>query len=136
MRANADITIYNKYFDKASRLDKYQRTVLKGVFFDNKKAVNTIKSGMENADEAMIVIPFSVNSNKTYKNPIEFQKLIDKSNYFTLQEGDRVVKGDIDFEITGKLSELDKNYDAYTITSVDTKDFGSLRMRHWEVGAK
>lgn len=136
MRTNADITIYNKYFDKASRLDKYQRTVLKGVFFDNKKAVNTIKSGMENADEAMIVIPFTVDSNKTYKNPIEFQKLNDKSNYFTLQEGDRVVRGGIDFEITGKLSELDKNYDAYTITSVDTKDFGSKRMQHWEVGAR
>lgn len=136
MRTNADITIYNKFFDKTSRMDKYQRTILKGVFFDNKKAVNRIQSGMENADEAMIVIPFSVTSNRSYKKLMEFQNLTDKSNYFTLQEGDRVVKGAINFEITGKLSELDKNYDAYTITSVDTKDFGSIRMRHWEVGAK
>lgn len=136
MKTNADITIYNKYFDKISRMDKYQRTILRGVFFDNKKAVNRIQSGMENADEAMIVIPFSVVSNKSYKGPIDFEKLEDKSNYFTFREGDRIVKGAINFEITGRLSDLDKNYEAYTITSVDTKDFGSKRMQHFEVGAK
>ncbi len=68
--------------------------------------------------------------------PKEFEKLEYKAGYFTLQEGDRVVKGAIDFEITGKISDLDKEYEAFTITSVDTKDFGSLYMRHWEVGAK
>lgn len=136
MRTNADITIYNRYFDKATRLDKYQRTILYGVFWDERKAVNRLQNSLEDADEVTIIIPFAVTADKRYVAPKEFEKLQDKSNYFTLQEGDRVVKGAVDFEITGKVSDLDKEYEAFTITSVDTKDFGSLHMRHWEVGAK
>lgn len=136
MITNADITIYNRYFDKETRLDKYQRTVLYGVFWDERKAVNRLQSGLVDADEVSIMIPFSIETDKVYVPPKEFEKLADKSNYFTLQEGDRVVKGAVDFEITGKVSDLDKEYEAYTITSVDTKDFGSPHMRHWEVGAK
>lgn len=136
MRTNADITIYNRYFDKATRLDKYQRTILYGVFWDERKAVNRLQSGLEDADKVTIIIPFAVTTDKKYAPPKEFEKLDDKSDYFTLQEGDRVVKGAVDFEITGKVSDLDKEYEAFTIISVDTKDFGSLHMRHWEVGAK
>lgn len=136
MITNSDMTIYNKYFDTATRLDKYQRTVLYGVFWDDKKAVNRLQSGLQDADEVLIVIPFSVSSNRQYIPPKEFLRLEDKSGYYTLQEGDRVVRGDIEFEITGKVSELDDLYEAFTVTSVDTKDFGSLHMRHWEVGAK
>ena len=136
MRTNADVTIYNRYFDKETRLDKYQRTVLKGVFWDERKAVNRLQSGLEDADKVTIIIPFAVTTDKKYAPPKEFEKLEDKTGYFTLQEGDRVVKGAIDFEITGKVSDLDKEYEAFTIISVDTKDFGSLHMRHWEVGAK
>lgn len=136
MRSNADVTIYNRYFDKETRLDRYQRTVLYGVFWDERKAVNRLQSGFEDADEVTIVIPFRVATDKKYVVPKEFEKLEDKAGYFTLQEGDRVVKGAVDFEITGKVSDLDKEYEAYTITSVDIKDFGSPHMRHWEVGAK
>jgi len=135
MRTNTDITIYNRYFDKATRLDKYQRTILYGVFWDERKAVNRLQSGLEDADKVTIIIPFTVAADKKYAPPKEFEKLEDKTGYFTLQEGDRVVKGAIDFEITGKVSDLDKEYEAFTIISVDTKDFGSLHMRHWEVGA-
>ena len=136
MRTNADITIYNRYFDKTTRLDKYQRTILYGVFWDERKAVNRLQSGLEGADKVTIIIPFTVATDKKYAPPKEFEKLEDKAGYFTLQEGDRVVKGAIDFEITGKVSDLDKEVEAFTIISVDTKDFGSFHMRHWEVGAK
>jgi len=136
MKTNTSITLYNKYFDKATRMDKYQRTILENVFFDDRKAVNKLQSGMENADEAMIVIPFSVISNRSYKRPMEFQNLIEKTSNFTLKEGDRIVKGAINFDIEGRLSDLDKNYEAYTITSVDTKDFGSPRMQHFEIGCR
>lgn len=136
MITNSNITIYNRYFNSTTRLDSYQRTILQGVFWDDKKAVNQIQSGLQDADEVLIIIPFSVNSDKQYISPKEFEKLEDRTGYFTLREGDRVVRGAIDFEITGKVSDLDKEYEAFTITSVDTKDFGSPHMRHWEVGAK
>ena len=60
MRTNADITIYNRYFDKATGLDKYQRTILYGVFWDERKAVNRLQSGLEDADKVTIIIPFAV----------------------------------------------------------------------------
>ena len=135
MRTNANITICNRYFDKATRLDKYQRAIPYGLFWDERKAVNRLQRGLEDADKVTIIIPFAVATDKKYVPPKEFEKLEDKAGYFTLREGDRVVKGEIDFEITGKVSDLDKEYEAFTITSVDTKDFGSLHMRHWEVGA-
>jgi len=136
MITNSNITIYNRYFNPTTRLDSYQRTILQGVFWDDKKAVNRIQSGLQDADGVLIIIPFSVNSDKQYISPKEFEKLEDRTSYFTLREGDRVVRGAIDFEITGKVSDLDKQYEAFTITSVDTKDFGSPHMRHWEVGAR
>lgn len=136
MKTNSDITLYNKYLDKETRLDKYQRTVLKGVFWEDKKAYNRLQSGLESADEVSIIVPFKVPLERQYLSPKEFEKAIDKSSYFTLQETDRVVKGIIDYEITSKVSDLDKEYEAFTITSVDTKDFGSNHMRHWELGCK
>ncbi len=136
MYTNSNMTIYNKYFDKATRTDKYQRTVLYGVFWDDKKAMNRLQSGLENADEVFIAIPFAVSSKRQYIAPKEFERLEDKSNYFTLKEEDRIVQGEIDFEITGKVSDLDKQYEAFTITSVDTKDFGSPHMKHWEISGR
>lgn len=136
MKTNADVTIYNKYLDKSTRLDIYKRTVVHDVFWDEKKAYNRLQSGLESADQVLLLIPFDYSSNSEYLSPIEFEKLEDKTSYFTLQIGDRIVKGEIDFEITGKVSDLDKLYDAFTITSVDTKDFGSPHMRHFEVGGK
>lgn len=136
MISNADVTIYNKYLDKDTRLDKYKRTVIYDIFWDEKKAYNRLQSGLESADHVLLLIPLEMPSNSRYVSPMEFQKLEDKTNYFTLHVGDRIVKGDIDFEITGKVSDLDKNYGAFTITSVDKKDFGSPHMRHFEISGK
>lgn len=136
MRTNADITIYNKHLDTTTRLDKYKRTTIYNVFWDEKKAYNRVQSGLESADKVLLLIPFDYSSQDEYISPREFEKLEDKTGYFTLQDGDRIVRGDIDFEINSKISDLDREYEAFTITSVDTKDFGSPHMRHWEVGGK
>ena len=133
MYSNSDITIYNKYFDKATRLDKYKRTVIKNVFWDEKKAVNRLQSGLESADHVLLLIPFDYTSQAHYVSPREFKGLEDT---FTLNIGDKVVKGEIDFEVDSKISDLDKLYETFTITSVDKKDFGSPHMRHFEVGGK
>lgn len=133
MRTNADMTIYNKVFDKATRMDKYQRTTLYGVFWDESKAYNRLQSGLESADKVFIVVPFSTPAEREYISPKEFEKLDDTTDYFTIREEDRVVKGRIDLEID-KSTDLDREFEAFTITSVDTKDFGSFHMQHWELG--
>lgn len=136
MITNNNVTIYNKYFDEATRLDKYKRTVIENVFWDEKQASNRLQSGLKDADKVLLLIPFDYTSQDEYISPREFEKLEDKTGYFTLQIEDRMVKGDIDFEITSKPSDLDREYEAFTITSVDKKDFGSYHMRHFEVGGR
>ena len=129
MVTNADCTVFNRYVDKTEHIEKYKRTVLRGVFWEDTKAVNVIKSGMSDADSAAIYIPFR----NGYKPPLEWEKNAPEG--FTLRPGDRVVKGEIAF--SGTMAELSKQFDSVlTITSVDTCDFGSAAMRHWEVGAK
>ena len=131
----SNITIYNKVYDDDKGYDTYQRTVIKGVHFEDSKGANVIKSGLENADRASIYVPFKSEMSRQYLSPIEFKKLDDKSKYFTFEKGDRLIKGDIDFEPTTEKS-IDENYDAFTITSVDIFDFGSENMRHFELGAR
>lgn len=135
MRTNTSFTIYNKYVDE-NRLDAYSRTVIEEAFWDSKKAVNKLKSGLETADEINILVPFDYISDKEYIEPKEYKKLEDKSLNFTFNEGDKVVKGIISFEIVGTPKELEKAFEVYEITSVDPKDFGSYKMRHWKLGGR
>lgn len=132
----SDMTVYNKYYDNVAGHDKYQRTIIKNVHWEDTKAANVIKSGLENADGIFISIPFLSETSRAYIKPKEFSKLSDKTGNFTLQAGDRIVKGSIDFEITGAIKNLDESFEAFTITTVDTFDFGSPHMHHWEVLAK
>lgn len=133
MYTNADVTIYNRYFDKETRLDKYKRTVMRNVFFDEKKASNRLQSGLESADHVLVLIPFE---SVTQAEFVPYRDFKGAKDTFTLQTGDKIVKGELEYEIDGGITDLDKKYETFTITSVDTKDFGSPHMRHWEVGGK
>lgn len=129
-------TIYNHYTDPQTKLDQYQRTVLRGVFWDSAKGANIRKSGMESADSVTLIIPKRVRATGQYMKPKEWQRLADKTGYWTLQPGDRIVKGIVETEIEKVSSELDKQYDdVLTITNVDEKQYGG-NMAHWEVGGK
>jgi hypothetical protein len=128
-------TVYNKWFNPSTRRDEWRRTVLTGVFFDNTRGVNFNKTGSSSADKARVLIPFAANAgSKTYKDPIAWATFPDYS--WTLQSGDRIIKGQVTYEVIFKPSELDERYnDVLTVTGVDKKDFGG-GMAHWEVGAK
>lgn len=159
-----EITIFNKKYDSKLKDDVYIRTYLSGVNVDLKKAVNIIKSGLQNADSGTIIIPEEVDTqDKEYKKPIQFQKLSVKAltvgqvvqltvseihnikvklltgenQFWTLQSGDIVVLGLVKYDINEEktIANLRQNYDdVYEITTVDTKLKGGLP--HWEVGVK
>lgn len=131
-----DMTIYNRVYVPELRRDVYQRTILSGVFWDETGAINRIASGIQDIDEVTIVIPFAVESEREYLSPDEFDREEDKSLYYTIKPQDRVIKGEHEYEIVEKVSELDELFDAHIILSVDKKDFGTSMLRHWEVGAK
>ena len=118
-------------------------TVLRGVFLDANKGTNVVKSGLDSADAATLYIPFSVEAvdgitgeAKRYVGNMEFWRTDDKAGLWTLGVGRNT------FFVKGEVVEPDKNleyiamaYDnVYTISKVDTKDFGSPALRHFECG--
>ncbi len=130
---NDTVTVYNKYKDGA--VEKCQRTVLKSVFWNSIKGAVMRKTGVTSADSLQLIIPCNIRTNRAYKPPKEWARLEDKAEYWTLQSGDIVVKGDMQYEVIKSSSELKEFDDCLTISSVDHKSFGGS-MAHWEVSAK
>lgn len=110
---NADITIYNEYYDIASGYDKYQRTVIEGVDWQGKRNATVTDKGLLLADSVLVILDKLDN----YISPKKFKKLsnVDRIDYFTLSVGDKIVKGESDFEITGvkpnSIADLESNFD-------------------------
>lgn len=141
MITNTDITLYNKYYDTEDKCIKYKRSYLNGVNYRGGYGTNTSSKSINNNDENIIYIPFSVYSgNKKYIKPKSYEILSksERENYFTLNSGDIVVKGIIDFELTNEkgnnLKFLNEFYDdVSTVNNVKTYDCGSDYMKHWKV---
>jgi hypothetical protein len=140
MRTNTSCTVYNKYVTAGNAL--YQRTVISAVEWENRKAVNVIKSGLLEADSAVIFIPSS--NVTTYLKPKAWQALSTKTGKWTLQNGDVIVKGTVTDEIHAAvvsppsaaftMTDLKAKYDdVITVHSVDTFDLGSTALQHWKV---
>lgn len=127
---NADITIYNKYYDFANDVDRYQRTVIKGVNWQGKRNGTVGDKGLMLADSTIIFIDKLDN----YVSPKKFAKLTDveRTNYFTFAPGDKIVKGEVDFEVTGvkpyRLADLENEFD----NVIDIKSVNELS-GHFEV---
>jgi hypothetical protein len=128
------MTLYNKYI--ASGSEKYQRTVIPAVAWENRKAANVIQSGLLAADSVVVYVPLAMGAD--YLKPNAWNALTIKTGKWTLAIGDVLVKGTVTDEIiTGfTMTDLKAKYDdAVTVHSVDTMDIGSLAMRHWQIGA-
>ena len=136
MITNADLTLYNKYYDPNTKAESYQRALIVGVVWENRKAANVLKSELISADQVAIYIPFARGAN--YLQPIAWQALTNKAGKWTLQVGDFVVKGIVTDTISGAFTITDlkaKYNDVLSIKSVDTMDRGNARMQHWQIGA-
>ncbi|CAM2828433.1 DUF6751 domain-containing protein [Hathewaya histolytica] len=124
------ITIYNKYYSTKDDIDKYQRTVIKGVNWQGKKHATVSDKGLLLADSTLIFIDKLDN----YISPKKFAKLSDpeRPNYFTFTQGDKIVKGEVYFEITGvkpyRVADLEQNFDDV----IDVKSV-SIMDTHMEV---
>jgi hypothetical protein len=130
---NCDITIFNKYI--SARVEVWRRSIIRNVGWQATKAVSGTKAGYLASNVATVFIPFAGNTDK-YAPPKYWQYDLDG---WTLQEGDVIVRGEVPEDITSTFSITDlraKYDDVVTITSVDSMDFGSLNVRHWEVGCK
>ena len=141
MITNSDLTIYNKYLNKETERTEYIRTHIYGVNFQVKTMVAVADKGLNSANIATIFIPMNAYfSNKKYIKPKAFKNISpsDKGDFFTFEEGDIIVKGICDFELSSKnLNELKNNFDdVYSLISIETNENGSEHMHHWKIGAK
>lgn len=148
MYAPHTVTLYNVIqetdLESFEDVERVYITFLRGVFLDAVKAVNVRVSGQESADAVSLFIPFDVEAvdattgePKEYAAPQDFWRADDaeRQGLWTLSyEG----HGGETFFVRGEVVEppdvaraMD---DAYNVTKVDLKDFGTPRMRHWEVG--
>ncbi|MBA4507941.1 DUF6751 family protein [Clostridium sporogenes] len=110
---NANITIYNRYYDFTSDTDKYQRKVINGVNWQSKRNGTITDKGLLLEDSTLIFIDKLDN----YVSPKRFAKLSneERTNYFTFTPGDKIVKGEVNFEITGikpyRIADLETEFD-------------------------
>lgn len=127
---NSDITIYNRYYDNSLGADRYQRTVIKGVNWQGKRNGTVSDKGLLLADSTLIFVDKLDN----YVSPKRFAKLSDEDRikYFTFAIGDKIVKGEVDFEITGvrpyRIADLENEFDDV----VDIKSINPLS-GHFEI---
>ena len=113
MITNSSLTIYHKYFDKVSKVDKWKRQKIKNVWWYGGKGAN-YNRGLEDANEVKIRIPKDIN---------------DLSD-LEVEIGDILVKDIIDKEISMQ-SDL-KSYKTYNITSIIDNDTGLNKHIHIE----
>lgn len=124
MYTNTDITYYACDED-----GKYTRHEIKGVFWDDVKQSNIIKSGLSTVDSVKIFIP---------------AENLPAGIKFTTGK-DLIVKGITNFEIdntsqatiSASLKSLKETYDrVVTVSTVDDKLYGSPRMQHIQLSCK
>lgn len=126
MMTNTSMSIYNKYTNPLTKEVTYKKHLIKEVFWDDSLGIN-LNTGYENADKVNIYIPFNKNDLSKYKQSKQYD-----GNGWTIQNGDFIVKGNIDINEVEKIKDLN-NYEVFEITVVDVKDFGSDNMQHFEI---
>lgn len=144
------VTVYNAHENVDTLKNEYNITVLEGVLLDISKGANVMKSGLENADAAILFVPFSVKAvngitgkRQTYLEPKEYERAENKGLHWTLRTGGQSSSKDC-FFVKGRVVEEDADFqainayhdDVYRVSSVDPRDFGSADMQHWEVGGR
>lgn len=129
---NSDCTIINRTLD-SSRKDMYLYTYIDKCFWDSVKGSSKSQLGLKEADQGLIV--FFMKDIPNYLSPHKWKISNDKDIYFTLNVGDKIIKGIVDKTIPYK--DIEKNYDdCLTITTIDKKIFGDELFDHIEVFAK
>jgi hypothetical protein len=141
MKTNADITIYNRGFDPIERVERWYKTILRGVSWRGKRKLHQRGLAIAEEDAISIRIPENVNQGgKSYLPPFVWAKLKREECFcfWTVQSGDSVFYGALDEAPceTDSLSDLSEEYpQRITVFSeADNRDSRlSERMRHWKV---
>lgn len=123
---NTKMSVFNRYKEPITKNIVFKKHVIENVFWDNSNNVN-LYNGYDKADKVNVFIPKYKNDISNYVTP----KLYNGSNW-TLNNGDLIIKGEVTENEVSGIKDL-SNYEVFTITTVDDKDFGSPNMHHFEI---
>lgn len=128
---NTSMSVFNKYTEPFTKDVVYKKHLVKEVFWDDVVGVNS-NTGFENNDKVSVYIPFDKNEKdlEGYIEPKQYN-----GNGWTLQNGDFIIKGDVDIDEVEGIKELSA-YEVFEISEWSKKDFGSYNMHHFEVMGK
>ena len=126
MITNTSMSVFNKNTDEKKNVF-FKKHVIEHVFWDDSKGVN-LNHGYENADDVNVFIPKDVNNLTEYVEAKQYN-----GTGWTLQNGDFIVRGNVEEDIVEGIKDLQKKYNTFAITLVDDKDFGSTHMHHFEI---
>jgi hypothetical protein len=124
MKANANLTIYSKGVDPATRSEPWTRSQVLDVVWEDRRGARVSRGGEIRMDEVVVYIPFSILGSADPDLPVKV--------------GDVIVRGLVADEIgpSFTITALKAKYtNSATVRSVDKMDRGSLHLRHYQVGA-
>ncbi len=123
----------------------FDRYYLARCHWQENKAKNVLKSGMQNADSITVYVP--LNCVKITPNELLLPGRLLYPNSETLPANaakDILVKGKCTFifdnsnqqSISESLGTLQKNHECHTVMSIDNKPYGSMRLQHIKISAR
>ena len=132
MILNANVTMFNRKYDKVKRLDSWYGTSIYGVHVYVDHKVSTGDSGLNSAEVYKIRIPSDVENADRYLPPEEYATAENPAEYWTIQNDDYIVLGIYNQEIE-KPADLKKISQRYCkVLSWSDNRFGGLP--HWRIG--
>ena len=129
MMTNTNMCVFNKHTDSFTKNIVYKKHIIDNVFWDDSKGVN-LSRGYDEADNVNVYIPKNKNDMSEYVKPKQYNGI-----GWTLKNGDFIIKGLVTETQVSGIKDL-SNYEVFTITMVDDKDFGSENMHHFEIRGK
>lgn len=147
MYAPHTVTVFNISENQETLTPETCITILRGVLLDISQGSNIMKSGIADADAAVLYIPLGITAvnaltgqTQRYLPPKEYDAEQDKSGIWTIGErGDSssvgcfFVEGEI-IDPKSTYGQINAKYDyCYRVTRVDVRNFGSRNMQHLQV---
>lgn len=142
MITNADITLFNKFYDKQERKDIFLPTIIKGVSLYMKSGSSGDNKYRESTATYKIRIPMDADMGEsTYVDLVSYREmeLQEAKKHWTLQADSIVIPAVVeesDVPDGANLTELTKKYGSFiTVTDFsDNTTRGIRRMAHWRIG--
>lgn len=132
MLTNADITIYNRKYNKSTRFDEWNKTIIRGVHFYVDNQVAAGEKGLNSADAYKIRIPEDAECDKVYIPEDDYMFIDDISGNWTIQESDIIVLGACEIDISKPSDLTERHVRHCKVLSWSDNRFGGLP--HWRIG--